>query len=277
MAIYYYYCDFSTFQSMLNAKTLWLTDLTRSNDSEEVLRAYRILWERVKTGLRLTDLPKDILNSQIEILDSVFQIQSITDIPYGCCFCADDDLPHLWNEYANRGKGVALGFDLDAINGLHKQYPITSALISHSLGYEAVIYDSDVLVNHMIKLLYSAIQGNGYQAALTRILPTFKHYASFIKNPTFRDERETRIVFYPSDKFEDSLDNLSQLESDTINTTGHYNLGWFYEGVSALKSVKIGFDCDVECEKIQQMIKEAGIESQIDILKSHCSYRARQH
>ena len=48
MAVFYYYCKLSTFKSMLHSKTLWLTDLTKSNDAEEVFRAYCNLWNRVK-------------------------------------------------------------------------------------------------------------------------------------------------------------------------------------------------------------------------------------
>lgn len=241
MAVFYYYCKLSTFKSMLHSKTLWLTDLTKSNDAEEVFRAYCNLWNRVKSLLEQSDLPKDILKSQIEMCDSNFRIQSYSDVPYGCCLCAEDDLVQQWNEYGDSRKGVAVGFDLALINGLQKQYPITSVLISHSLGYESVIYDIRGLELEMAKLCYTIIKDNGVVAWMT-ILSTFKYYASFIKNPTFKDEKETRIVFLPNaipeNGYEDPLDNLSDLETNILN---HYSLGWLHDGVSALKSITISY------------------------------------
>lgn len=71
MAVFYYYCKLSTFKSMLHSKTLWLTDLTKSNDAEEVFRAYCNLWNRVKLLLEQSDLPKDILKSQ-ELTNYIF-------------------------------------------------------------------------------------------------------------------------------------------------------------------------------------------------------------
>lgn len=130
---------------------LLATDMldNKSNDAEEVFRAYCNLWNRVKLLLEQSDLPKDILKSQIEACDSNFRIQSYSDVPYGCCLCTEDDLVQQWNEYGDSRKGIAVGFDFALINGLQKQYPITSALISHSLGYESVIYDSYVLMRNV--------------------------------------------------------------------------------------------------------------------------------
>jgi hypothetical protein len=262
---------------MLHSKTLWLTDLTKSNDAEEVFRAYCNLWNRVKLLLEQSDLPKDILKSQIEMCDSNFHIQSHSDVPYGCCLCVEDDLVQQWNEYGDSRKGVAVGFDLALINGLQKQYPITSALISHSLGYESVIYDIRGLELEMAKLCYTIIKNNGVVAWMT-ILSTFKHYASFIKNPTFKDEKETRIVFLPNaipeNGYEDSLDNLSDLKTNILN---HYSLGWLHDGVSALKSITIGSECTATEAKIRTMLTNEGLNSDIPIKRSECTYRARQH
>lgn len=274
MEILYYYCKFSTFQSMLHTKTLWLTDLTKSNDAEEVNRAYCDLWGRIKRNLEKTDLSKEVLSSQIEMLDSTFAIQSYTDVPFGCCFCAENDLVQQWNEYGDHGGGVAVGFDLSKIHGLRKQLPITSALIAQSLGYERVIYDSRVLEDQMTALIYKSIKEKNYHAWILEILPTFKHYASFIKNPTFKDEKETRIVFFPNDRFEDTLPNLSRLESNVME---HYSLGWSHEGVSALKSITVGFNCTVPDSKINEMLKNAGLGAEIKLFHSQCSYRDRQH
>lgn len=274
MSVLYYYCKMDTFKSMLRTKTLWLTDLTRSNDCEEVKRAYYNLWSRIRTRLESTDLDKELLASQFEMLDSTFQIQSIVDVPFGCCFCDENDLVQQWREYGDNGGGVSVGFDLDAIPGLTRQHPTTSADITRAIGYEKVIYDSTWLELDIARICSDAMRRYGNHAWLMSILPIFKHYAGFIKNPTFRDEKETRIVFYPDDNFLNSIEGLSGLKE---NVVPHYCLSWCNSGVSALRSVTIGYASKSPKEEIVELLLQAGITDDIPITRSECSYRNRLH
>ena len=142
---------------------------------------------------------------------------------------------------------------------------------------KSLIYDIRGLGLEMAKLCYTIIKDNGVMAWMT-ILSTFKHYASFIKNPTFKDEKETRIVFLPNaipeNGYEDSLDNLSDLKTNILN---HYSLGWLHDGVSALKSITIGSECTATEAKIRTILTNEGLNSDIPIKQSECTYRARQH
>lgn len=259
---------------MLESKTLWLTDLTSSNDSQEVIRAYQNLWERVKALLKERDIDEELLSTQFEMLDPTFQIQSKFDIPFGCCFCSENDLVQQWREYGDTGNGVAVGFDLAAIPGLLRQYPITSADITHAIGYEKVIYDSMQLEQEISDICYNAMRIYGNKAWSMEILPTFKHYAGFIKNPSFRDEMETRIVYYPSDQFKNAMPNLSGLET---NIVPHYCLSWNDGITSALRSVTIGYNNRSNEEEIEELLAMADIQDEIAICRSECSYRERQH
>lgn len=274
MAVYYYYCKMDTFKAMLKSKTLWLTDLTKSNDAEEVARAYENLWNRVKARLETTDLNKEILYSQFDLLASTFTIQSKVDIPYGCCFCSEKDLVQQWREYGENGKGVAVGLDLDCIPELKKQYPITSCLFSDALGYEMVYYDCMKLEEEFVTICYDTIRKYGKRAWLMSILPTFKHYAGFIKNPTFRDEKETRIVYYPNEHFEDQPGGLGPLKTEIVP---HYLLPWAAKADSAIRSVTIGYTNQIKNEDINALIEKSGIKEKVIISRSECSYRERIH
>ena len=53
----------------MSSKVLWLSDLTDSNDDQEVERTFVNLWEGVKKRLRQTDLPKDTLEQTIDLID----------------------------------------------------------------------------------------------------------------------------------------------------------------------------------------------------------------
>lgn len=47
----YHYCTVDTFKSILKSKVLWLCDLTDSNDEQEVIRTFVVLWEGVRRTL----------------------------------------------------------------------------------------------------------------------------------------------------------------------------------------------------------------------------------
>lgn len=272
----YYFCSLDNFKKIMESKCLWLCDLTRSNDSQEVLRAYQILWERVKDRLQASDLDSAMLTEQTNLLDSDFKLQAMIDIPFGCCFCAEDDLVQQWQEYGDKGRGIALGFDMNwfEAHGINKHLPTTSALLSHAIGYEKVIYDSTQLEDYFVELVYSSFKKYGPCAWIMAILPTFKHFAAFIKNPSFKDERETRIVYYPEDNFQDKLAILGAREE---NPKPHYCLSWICNGDSALKSVTIGSACSEKQVGLEAIMRDNGIPTADVVFRdSECSYTLRR-
>ena len=79
----YHYCTVETFKSILKSKVLWLCDLTDSNDEQEVIRTFVVLWEGVKKRLKQTDIPKDVLDNAIQLID---QQKSKLDHRMECVF-----------------------------------------------------------------------------------------------------------------------------------------------------------------------------------------------
>ena len=195
------------------------------------------------------------------------------DVPYGCCFSYENDLVQQWNEYGDRGHGVSIGFDLSWFN-IKRQLPITSSRISDAIGYEAVRYDSIQLREELYILIYYAIEQQGKNAWLLTILPTFKHYAGFIKNASFRDEKEIRILFYPSEHITDSFVGLSDLKYEI---KPHYCFDWADQKTCAMRSVTVGYACEHSQKEIVELINQAGIAGTVNVpvYKSDCSYRNR--
>lgn len=140
--IFYHYCSVETFKNIISSKVLWLSDLTKSNGDEEVIRTFQILWKSVRLRLLDSDLDPKIVTQEIEVLDRQFDIEILLDAPYGCCFCMSGDVLQQWQEYGERTKGVVLGFDFDWFSGLQKQMPHPNSNISHAIGYSSVIYSN---------------------------------------------------------------------------------------------------------------------------------------
>lgn len=274
--IAYHYCTVETLQSILNSKVLWLCDLTDSNDDEEVIRTFVNLWDGVKKRLKETDIPPDVLESVIGLIDAQYKVEITSAPPYGICFCEDEDLLYQWKEYGDNTRGVSIGFDLNWFirNGIKQQMPHPSSIQSHAIGVENVVYHSEKFENEMADLCYRAIQKAGPSAWITLIRPTFKHYSGFIKNPTFNPEKEIRIVYYPDEGVDFSVkdEDVSELKT---NVKKHYEIPWVKIGDQALKSVCIGHNCKLTEAEIKSLLGENGLNSDVTVSKSKCSYRIR--
>ena len=273
--VLYHYCSVKTFNNILTSKVLWLSDLTKSNDDEEVIRTFRILWQRVRQRLLKSDLNQEIVIPEIEILDHQYNIEIQIDSPYGCCFCQSGDVLQQWQEYGDKTKGIVLGFDFDWFSDLPQQMPHPSINIRQSIGYSKVLYHSKELENSFYKICYDGIKEYGLNAWIMGIRPTFKHYSAFIKNPTFFGEFESRIVYYPS--------NRHDYHADPLCITGpveipfkHYCLPWTRgNGDNALCIIGIGCNCRLNAEDVKRLLNEAGLMGRFELFNSGCSYRLR--
>lgn len=272
----YHYCTIKTFKNIMSSKVLWLSDLTDSNDDQEVERTFIYLWEGVKTRLRQTDLPKEMLEQTIEIIDNQYKVELITEPPYGICFCQKEDLLSQWNEYGDNTKGLSLGFDINWFirRGIKQQMPHPSRIQSNAIGCDGVIYHSDEFEERMAEICYQALKQYGSQSWITLIRPTFKHYSGFVKNPTFEPEAEIRIVYYACEKFDFSIKDIDVSELKT-NVKKHYEIPWIEDGSQALKSICIGHNCPITKDEILDILKKNGIDTDIEIEESKCSYRIR--
>lgn len=264
-------------KKILNSKVLWLCDLTDSNDDQKVVRTFKILWNGVKVRLRESDLPCEVLEPLLEITDTQYEVEIKSDLPYGVCFCEKEDLLYQWKEYGDNTKGVSIGFDLNWFirNGIRQQKPHPSSIQSNAIGCDGVIYHSDEFEKQMANLCYQAIQADGAASWILDIRPTFKHYSGFVKNPSFSEEHEIRIVYYPTKGMEFSTKDEDISELKTYGKE-HYEISWVKGGEQALKPVCIGHNCSLTEKDIRKMLKENGLNREVQISGSQCSYRLRE-
>lgn len=273
----YHYCTVETFKNIMSSKVLWLSDLTDSNDDQEVVRTFVNLWEGVKTRLRKTDLPKELLEQIIGIIDSQYKIELLSEPPYGICFCQKEDILSQWKEYGGNTRGLSLGFDINWFikNGIRQQKPHPSGIQSNAIGCDGVIYHSDEFEEEMANICYQALKQSGPQAWITLIRPTFKHYSGFVKNPTFEQEEEIRIVYYPTENLEFSVKDV-EVSGLKTNVKRHYEIPWLKGDSQALKTICIGHNCTITKGEIMDILKSNGIDTDIEITESECSYRPRE-
>ena len=272
----YHYCAFNKFESILTSKTLWLTQFVNSNDAEEINRTLKIIWDKIKNDVEkgIKDLPNhkaimDSLNKQIET-DLIMSIEG-DETPYGVCLSQNRDLAQNWNEYGDMSRGVALGFSEELLAGISYELPHPNADINRALGWNPVYYDENGLSNEFTKIFIKEIHSNPVLGWLN-VRKTLKCYSAFIKNPTFKDEKEVRIVFYPNDIVQGKSD--SEISGLDKNKIPHCSLPWLKSsGACALKEIIIGTNCEYTKEDIIKMLAKNGIKSEINIVKSEYPYR----
>lgn len=273
--MYFHYCSVQTFIEIMKSKVFWLTNLTESNDTEEVTRSFINLWDMVKKRLLGSDLDKDIIVEEIKILDQQYKIEVQLYKPFGICFCNDCDVLQQWLEYGDKTRGVVLGFDFSWFKELKQQMPHPSSNFLQSIGYHKVLYHDQRLEDGFYNICYDAIKEYGLSAWIMAIRGTFKHYSAFIKNPTFRGEYETRIVYYPS-RDENTGDNELNLSALAEKPFPHYCLPWIGQnGGSALKAIGLGCNCKLTKDDVYTILTSAGLDGELALFKSECSYRIR--
>ena len=152
--------------------------------------------------------------------------------------------------------------------------PHPSSIQSNSIGCHGVIYHSDRFEEEMANLCYKELAKSGPQARMTRIRPTFKHYSGFVKNPTFEAEKEIRIVYYPTEDLDFSVEDVEVSDLKT-NVKKHYEIPWLKDNTQALKSICIGHNCTMTKEEILEVLKSNGVDTDVAITESECSYRPR--
>lgn len=271
----YHYCGWDKFKSIVHSKSLWLTQIVRSNDTEEINRTLRVIWERIRPDIENGIRGCEKAENALRMLDKQMQLEEYVSLegdetPYGVCLSVNKDLAQNWNEYGDMSRGVAIGFSEELLSGIQHDMPHPSADFNNSIGWNQVYYDSEELSRQFIPLFVDVLR-NSPLGWLT-VRTTLKHYSAFIKNPTFKDEREVRIVYYPSKDHDQSLNlDFSGLEMEPIP---HCTLPWLRTNdVCALKEIIVGTNCSYTEEDIRNLLVENGINNNISIKKSEYSYR----
>ncbi len=273
----YHYCSFEKFISIIKSKTLWLTQIVKSNDSEEFVRTFNIIWNQIKEEIRngISDLPQssnimDLLENQIKLELSLTTYEIET--PYGVCLSENRDLAQNWNEYGDDSRGIALGFSDEIMTGIGHTMPYPNTDLDQAIGWNKVYYDRNNLAKQFVPLFINLLKEDQTALGWLTVITTLKHYSAFIKNPCFQDEREVRIVYYPLDR--QDKHSISEVTNLIVRPFHHCALPWLKSnGNCALKEIIIGTNCESTSEQITQLLHENGINANISIVKSEYPYR----
>lgn len=205
----YHYCSNAAFQSILASRKLRLSLLTMSNDAKEG-------WHAVEMAQRL--LPGEFKHREAAIEQLERVMKSLSAL--GFCLSARGDVLSQWRGYADDARGVAIGFNKEALE--RETYAFSSerlivrlapvaygqefleTLIKDDLAPIIQLYNTGKLNAPVGGLLLAArsefeiLQAQeGFKQAIEELFPMLMrlaNYAYMVKSPFFAEEKEFRLL-----------------------------------------------------------------------------------
>lgn len=201
--IVYHYCSLDTFYQIISSSTIRLSNISKSNDSEEIMyilphvKKYcnKIFMEYNSYLDEEFKIKKNSINS---FFDNIFNELSLSF--YVICFTEEADLLSQWRGYANNACGVSIGFSTDCL------YPLTCG-ISSNYNFSQVKYSLDELYDQITVYTKEKIKKNFTNDSkknsivlmniINAIISMLLYNSVLYKNPNFSEEKEWRLIFNP--------------------------------------------------------------------------------
>lgn len=254
-SVLYHYCSLQTFQSIIENRSIWLSDISKSNDSQElrwmhrqctyyILQAWVTYVEKLEKAGKF-DLVKSKHFKTIEKLQNYAELPVMSKTWAFCLTEKKDDLGQ-WRGYADDGAGIAIGFKSDIFEAIDaichfidqdqdiyfRKVKYSKKDIEHffyeHLGLKNISadYAPDEVIELLKKATFSAVWN-----------------APFFKNSTFKDEKEWRLAFTTSFStlFDGNIPRLTE-KSEKLDNPFHSRYGYIVKNQDLVSHIEIGID-----------------------------------
>lgn len=267
-ATLHHYCSTETFMAIVASKSIRLSALSMSNDSEEgrlVLRLTEKLGEVSRTHPGVIASLKSHWNEVVAANEGL-----------GFCLSERDDLLSQWRGYAAQGRGVSIGFSTEFLQHMSAadepdEHFASLERVEYSEGQQLQEYGPTfrALVNATEEaqgyLQYGVVSvSDKLKAALNRKLRPWMRKIYTFKNDGFAEEREWRMLaLLPSEEqatcsyraIDDKIVAFRELRLDA----------------PAIVSVTLGPKHVTPVEQVERMLLRHGIDA--TVAKSSLTYR----
>ncbi|MDQ0418993.1 hypothetical protein J2045_000003 [Peteryoungia aggregata LMG 23059] len=196
----FHYCNSHAFWSIISNRSIWLSDLSASNDSEEGRWMTRLLMSLASKSPQEHSIWPTIA-LQVDAISSKFQT-------FGFCLSDQGDMLSQWRGYADDAAGFSIGFNEDYFSRMgymseHGVAKIEKVLYSSdqhielirerlaSLNWKHLAFDLDT-IDAVERAIIESIGGDVSSASPISIMLHDVPY--LIKNPAFSEERESRLI-----------------------------------------------------------------------------------
>lgn len=301
--IVYHYCSLDVFMKIVSGKAIRLSDITKSNDSMEILWITKFIKdifddefqkEIQKTQYFENGYPKETFIELVEHYSDEFFKENIRLYSYlVCCFSEKGDLLSQWRGYADDANGVSIGFDGNFLSTIGK--PAKDDFISSDIfEFGQIIYtdksqQSEIrkIAQQLIAKLKVIVKNNPKDIKHESMavfndcfLQLFK-LSIFIKNPFFKEEKEWRICYWTDIKPDTEVSNTYIENNIKISDIKYHNrrndliphidLIFDESKEQIIKEVIIGPKCKASKSDIEAFLAKNGIFCSVK--KSDGTYR----
>ncbi len=211
----YHYCSLETFISIIRNSSIWLSDVKKSNDSKELIwlrqHYYNYILDKYchtddadiksiceiilslspQDGLKIC--PSWLLPSSGETAKQILDIFNSFRV-FTFCLSQHADSLGQWRGYTDAGQGIAIGFSrkyLEAISGHGLSCPLFNFMLA------------DVSYKTEFKSLFDSVFSLHDKTNISEFvfynLLDITHISALFKHPSFKDEKEWRIIYSMSD------------------------------------------------------------------------------
>lgn len=210
--IYYHYCSVETFFNIMQTSTLRLGNPLSMNDYSEVIWFLKL----IKNYADKKWIYQNISKKWFLIESIIKDITQEIEFPYILCLSKKNDVLSQWRSYADDGKGVAIGINVDNL-----------LKFSNLLSGNEIIYEPqkqiEIINNKNIDGFLDEIEreflNNNIKNLHNKVRTLISHLlteAVVCKNPKFQEEDEYRILCNPVD-FNPEERKISRVKFRTNN------------------------------------------------------------
>lgn len=300
--IVYHYCSLETFYNIITNSTIRLSNIVKSNDYEEMTYILPQVIDMCDTLLYKYNmkLSNDYIledNFVKNLFESTFNELSLNC--YVMCFSEHSDLLSQWRGYANDACGVSIGFNTDCFFPLAKN---VQSNYNFSQVYYSIEKTREQIYKYIKEKVHDKWSDDDRKNSLNIMNTTHNlclimlYNAVFYKNPTFAEEAEWRLVYYPFGNIRgakiktDYVDRMSEtfvtsksggfirnpmsfrLSKDKI--ISYYDLDFTDIKRNFIKEIIIGSKADIYDLDLQLFLYKQGYDPlNIEISKSNIPYR----
>lgn len=190
-SILYHYTDYIAFNGIMRDRELRVNNVRNMNDAAEMHLFISGIFRAVENQLEQEKAEKKL--EKFKKLEEELSKKYFDYAAYAACFSTYRDDASQWERYANRGKGVCLGFDRSVLE----------AMTGGAITLQKVYYQDDVESHPLVKKLYDLalseeVFSEDNPTLKAALAECWRNSASF-KHPSFSSEHEVRLVVMPYD------------------------------------------------------------------------------
>lgn len=210
---FWHYTSQESGTKILNSHSIYLAPIKNTNDIYEMDYFVDLFIKRLYLDLKTQKFKKKMIDSIIAIFKHNLKVELISNLKqesiFLTCITSKCDAVYQWAMYGDKGQGISIGMNRlilkkievktnKLLNGTCKHLQLLKVV--YSVRKQKQLTDSLVaeIVEDLVKE-YKTTNGINVFNLISKYFNSFYSLAISLKNPSFKEEHEYRMVFFAED------------------------------------------------------------------------------